>query len=173
MRLKRQVTSLDDAAVTARERTAVDIRAEQVDDRAATEIFDRYVARLRAMVRDRIAKKLRRRLDADDVVQSTYRSFFTHAEQGDYALTKSGDLWRLLASIALHKLYGQVERHTAARRSVNREAAPDESFSQRASEPEPTPVEVVAIIEQLHLISQLPRISCLRRPSNGQPGRYD
>jgi eukaryotic-like serine/threonine-protein kinase len=124
------------------------------DNRAADEVFDRYVARLLALVRERIGPKLRRRIDADDIVQSTYRSFFVHAENGDFRLTESGDLWRLLASIALHKLYGQVEKHTAARRSIQREEAADELATGQAAGIEPTGGEVVAITEQLQLISK-------------------
>jgi DNA-directed RNA polymerase specialized sigma24 family protein/predicted Ser/Thr protein kinase len=97
---------------------------------------------------------LRRRIDADDVVQSTYRSFFTHAEQGDYALAESGDLWRLLASIALHKLYGQVERHTAGRRSINHETVADDALPHRTAALEPSAAEVIAISEQLQLITR-------------------
>lgn len=124
------------------------------DDRAAAAVFDRYVERLLAMVRQRIGPKLRRRIDADDVVQSAYRSFFVHAEQGEYHLDEAGDLWRLLASIALHKLYGQVEKHTAARRSITREEAADGSVANRNEAPEPTAAEVVAVTEQLQLISK-------------------
>lgn len=129
-------------------------RVEKGDSRAAGELFDRYVDRLRAIVRQRIGPKLGRRIDADDVVQSTYRSFFTHAEQGDYALHESGDLWRLLASIALHKLYGQVERHTAGRRSINHETAAGDSLLHRAAGLEPSAAEVIAISEQLQLITK-------------------
>jgi DNA-directed RNA polymerase specialized sigma24 family protein/predicted Ser/Thr protein kinase len=127
---------------------------EARDDQAAVAVFDRYVERLLAMVRERIGRKLRRRIDADDVVQSTYRSFFVHAGQGKYHLAEAGDLWRLLASIAIHKLYGQVEKHTAARRGIAREEAADDSNADRIETPEPTAAEVVAITEQLQLISK-------------------
>ena len=47
------------------------------DSRAAELIFDRYVRRLLALARSGIGPKLRRRIDADDVVQSAYRSFLS------------------------------------------------------------------------------------------------
>ena len=75
---------------------------ERGESHAASIVFDRYVERLIALVRQRIGPKLARRIDAEDVVQSTYRSFFAHAENEEYQVAKSGDLWRLLASIALH-----------------------------------------------------------------------
>ncbi|MCA9004961.1 MAG: sigma-70 family RNA polymerase sigma factor [Planctomycetaceae bacterium] len=120
---------------------------------AATAIFDRYVARLIALARRRIGSKLGRRVDAEDIVQSAYRSFFVHAGNDEYLLNKAGDLWRLLASITLHKLYGQIEKHTAAKRSLNRED-PTDLATAAAKTPEPSAEEVVAIIEELHLVIQ-------------------
>jgi RNA polymerase sigma factor (sigma-70 family) len=117
---------------------------------AADEIFHRYVERMLALARSRMSSKLRRRVDPDDVVQSAYRSFFLHARNEEYVLKRAGDLWRLLASITLHKLYKQAERHTAARRSVAREIAEDERLALLASL-EPTPAQAVALAEQLHL----------------------
>jgi RNA polymerase sigma-70 factor (ECF subfamily) len=118
---------------------------------AATAIFDRYVARLIALVRGRVGAKLQRRVDAEDVVQSAYRSFFVHARGDGYEIAKSGDLWRLLAGIALNKLYGQIETHTAAKRSIRRE---DAALAAAASveAPEPSAQEAAAIIEELQLI---------------------
>jgi RNA polymerase sigma factor (sigma-70 family) len=117
---------------------------------AAAAIFDRYVVRLIALARARIGAKLQRRVDAEDVVQSAFRSFFVHAKADGYQLSLSGDLWRLLASITLHKLYGQIEKHSAARRTVRREA-PANLSAANAVTPEPSPAEVVAALEQLHL----------------------
>ncbi len=118
---------------------------------AATAIFDRYVARLIALARSRIGPKLRRRVDPEDIVQSAYRSFFVHAKDDAYQLAQSGDLWRLLASITLNKLYSQVEKQTAAKRNVDREE-PGEFFADNEKAPDPSAAEVVAIIEELHLV---------------------
>ena len=54
-------------------------RVRQGDEQAATELFDRYVERLIRLAQSRLSAKLRRRVDAEDVVQSVYRSFFSHA----------------------------------------------------------------------------------------------
>ncbi len=117
---------------------------------AATAIFDRYVARLIALARRRIGPKLQRRVDAEDVVQSAYRSFFIHAKDGEYQLAESGDLWRLLAGITLHKLGRQIERQTAAKRSVAREEPADLAAANVAA-PEPSAAEVIAVVEELQL----------------------
>ncbi len=122
-------------------------------DDAATAIFDRYVSRLIALARSRIGPKLKRRIDAEDVIQSAYRSFFVHAKDDQYQLNKAGDLWRLLASITLHKLYGQIEKQTAAKRSINNEE-PTDLAAVAATAPEPSPAEVIAIVEELNSVTQ-------------------
>jgi RNA polymerase sigma factor (sigma-70 family) len=129
------------------------LRVEAGDSRAAAVIFDRYVERLLALARARVGSKLRRRIDAEDVVQSAYRSFFVHAENQEYMLSEAGDLWRLLARITLNKLYSQVEKHTAARRNIHREDDTDGSL-QDAAAFEPTAAEAIALGEQLQLIAR-------------------
>ncbi|MCE9554054.1 MAG: helix-turn-helix domain-containing protein [Planctomycetes bacterium] len=126
------------------------------EDRAASEIFDRYVRRLIELARQRISSQLARRVDPEDIVQSAYRSFFIHARDGDFVLKRAGDLWRLLAGITLNKLHGQVERHTAGRRDIGRELRFEAGESEypatlTASTLEPTPDEAAALAEQLDL----------------------
>lgn len=129
-------------------------RVEAGDSQAAAAIFDRYVERLLALARARVGAKLRRRIDAEDVVQSAYRSFFVHAENHEYMLSEAGDLWRLLARITLNKLYSQVEKHTAARRNIHREHEPDSTLPDDPAALEPTAAEVIALSEQLQLITK-------------------
>ncbi len=118
---------------------------------AATAIFDRYVGRLLALARSRIGPKLKRRVDAEDVVQSAYRSFFVHAKSEEYQLAEAGDLWRLLASITLHKVHKQVERQSAAKRSINREDFANIAAHNLESA-EPSASEVVGIVEELQSV---------------------
>jgi RNA polymerase sigma factor (sigma-70 family) len=105
------------------EATSADLMARwrEGDQQAAGEMFRRYAERLVALARRRMSTRLARHLDPEDVVQSAYRSFFSGARAGCYALRRDGDLWRLLAAITLHKLGRQVERHTASKRAVERE----------------------------------------------------
>ena len=124
------------------------------DERAATELFDRYVERLQAVVRRRLSGRLRRRCDPDDVVQSAYRSFFHHVRDGRFELRECGDLWRLLAAIAVNKVRGQAKRHRAAKRSIDAEqshAAPDSllGLPLEAVANDPSPVEANVLVEQL------------------------
>src|SRR5262245_31380615 len=75
------------------------------DESAAEELFRRYCGRLTALARSRLSQALAARVDAEDVVQSAYRSFFRLARGGDVVLRASGDLWRLLVRITLRKVY--------------------------------------------------------------------
>ena len=97
-------------------------RWQQGDEAAATELFERHAARLIALVRVRLAEAMRRRFDAEDVVQSAFRSFFTGAREGRYLLRHSGDVWPLLVGITLHKLQHRVTKNLAQKRSVAADA---------------------------------------------------
>ena len=124
-------------------------RCGEGDEDASREIFDRYLARLTALARSRLAARLQRRTDPDDIVLSAYRSFFVGARDGRFILQRSGDLWRLLATITLHKLNRQIKRHSAESRDVRREiaAADDANFAR-----EPTSEEAVALADELESI---------------------
>jgi RNA polymerase sigma factor (sigma-70 family) len=128
------------------------------DERAAEEIFERYVSRLVRLARSRLSAKLAARLDADDVVMSAYRSFFVRARQGQFTSKRRGDLWRLLAEITLHKLYRQAARHRAERRSVDAEVALEDTHASawQAVDRRPTPEAAVAFTDELEqIMSQL------------------
>jgi len=122
------------------------------DEEAATELFRRYVSRLTVLARARIAPRIARRFDAEDVVLSAYRSFFVRARNGQFSLTQSGDLWRPLVGIMLKKLYHQAAHHTAERRSIDREqplpSGGDSAWDAFAhAQKTPTAEEAVAMAE--------------------------
>ena len=131
------------------------------EEAAATEIFERFAQRLAALVQSRLSKKLARRLDAEDVVMSAYRSFFVRARSGHFSLDEPGDLWRLLAQITLNKLYRSAEWHNAARRTPAREQAGLLELGNRAADAESSPELAVVVADQLEfLMSQLPPATC-------------
>ena len=129
------------------------------DQDAAGEIFGRYAERLLALARSRLSIHLARYLDPEDVVQSAYRSFFVGARDGKYVLQRSGDLWRLLVGITVHKLQHQVERRSAKKRAVGREKdlrQDGEAFDAAALAREPTPDEAAALADTIaHLLEPL------------------
>jgi eukaryotic-like serine/threonine-protein kinase len=124
----------------------------QGSEAAATELFRRYVSRLTVLARARLAPRIARRVDPEDIVMSAYRSFFVRARDGRFTLTRSGDLWRLLVGIVLKKLYHQAARHTAEKRSVGREvllpAGGDSVWGVRGPpSTTPGPAEALALAE--------------------------
>ena len=138
------------------------------DESAAQEIFDQYLMRLTALARTRLSPKMARRVDPEDIVQSAYRSFFRGAADDRYTLEKSGDLWRLLAAIVMNKLHGQVEFHSAQKRSIKVEesmmSGGKDDNSRPMINPEvfvkaPSVTELLGMTEELEqVMTQLPEV---------------
>ncbi len=132
-------------------------RIRSGDDRAAAELLDLYAGRLIALARCRLAAKLTRRLDPEDIVQSACRSFFRQARAGRYEIRESDDLWRLLAAITTHKALHQVHRHSTAKRTIHQEefANPGEVVKLIPSEAfarDPLPADAAMLIEETELM---------------------
>ena len=125
-------------------------RYQAGDETAAEELFRRYVSRLTVFARARLAPRVARRVDPEDVVVSAYRSFFVRARRGEFSLRRSGDLWRLLVAVTLNKVRHQVARHEADKRSLRREetASGVEGRFSRS----PRPEEAVAVADELQQI---------------------
>ena len=124
------------------------------DPKTAGELFCRFANRLIALARSRLPRKLDQQVDPEDVVHSAYRSFFAAARDGRYDRQQGGDLWQLLVTFTLHKLYRQVERLKAQKRTVDREqhfGSEDSLLGLKAQvfTREPSPVEAVALAEEL------------------------
>lgn len=91
-------------------------------------------------------------------MQSAYKSFFVGARDGRFLLERSGDLWRLLVAIALHKLRHQVEKHTAGKRAVGREISFDQAAGQLRVQSatlarDPSPADAVALADELERLT--------------------
>jgi RNA polymerase sigma-70 factor, ECF subfamily len=71
------------------------------------------------VVKARTSAALASRLDAEDIVQSVFRSFFRCAAGQVYQVPDGGDLWKLLLTIALNKVRAQGIFHHAAKRDVD------------------------------------------------------
>lgn len=125
------------------------------DEQAANELFHRYAGRLLALAQSRLSAQLAGRVNAEDVVQSAYRSFFVHARAGRYVFERNGDLWRLLVAITLHKVRGQIEHHKAGKRDVRLERGdggawfglPPDALAQ-----DPSPAEAAALADELEQV---------------------
>jgi RNA polymerase sigma-70 factor (ECF subfamily) len=124
------------------------------DQQQAAQLFQRYTGRLIALARQRLPAQLSHRIDAEDVVQSVYRSFFAATPETPATAQPECDLWQLLVTITLNKVHDQVRRHTSDKRSAERDRhyGSEDSLlglQQGLYAREPTPVEAVALVEQL------------------------
>jgi RNA polymerase sigma-70 factor (ECF subfamily) len=108
------------------------------------------------MARSQLSAQLARRVDAEDVVQSAYRSFFCGARDGRYRYQRAGDLWQLLVSITLHKLGDQARHHNAAKRRLAAEQGVGNADSLFGMEDvagrEPSPLEAAALVDEVQEI---------------------
>lgn len=133
-------------------------RFQDGDDEAAEAIFHRYTHRLCGLARNRISEAMQRRVDADDVVQSVYRSFFTRAQNKDaFQIERSGDLWRLLAAITVNKVRRKARFHRQEKRSIDREHSGFSSGSLSAEglrelADGPSEPDAVAVVDELEAV---------------------
>lgn len=119
------------------------IRAGDRD--AATLVVERYSGRLKALASRHLDRRMRPKVDPEDVVQSVFQSFFDRCRSDDIEFTGWDNLWAFLAVIAMRRCAWESRWHRAARRDVRREI-PDltpqaeqhwlESFATRDESPE-------------------------------------
>lgn len=131
-------------------------RLQQGDRDAATALYLRYAQRIEAVARKNSAADLVARFDAEDVVQSVFRTFFRRASCGEYQLPSGDELWRLLLVIALNKVRRLSLHHRAKKRDVGKTADltdNDVGHSQAIA-----PAEGLAILQDVisQLLSELP-----------------
>jgi RNA polymerase sigma-70 factor (ECF subfamily) len=129
------------------------------DEAAAKELFGRYVDRLVGLARRRISERLAGRIDAEDVVQSVFRTFFVRAREGQFTIQDPDDLCRLLARMTVHKTLRKVEHHTAGKRDAGAEERQSEDAHQRLADfldREPSPEAANMFLDELeHFLAKL------------------
>jgi len=130
------------------------------DDEAANKVFQRFAGRLIALAYRKLDARIRQKLDAEDVVQSVFRSFFGHRAAGELGGLESWhDLWGLLIVMTVRKCHREERRFYAERRDVRREvrltALADESGAGwEICDREPTPAEGAALAETINELFQ-------------------
>jgi RNA polymerase sigma-70 factor (ECF subfamily) len=127
------------------------------DNSAAAEVFRRYAGELIRLASRRVVGVLQRKVDAEDLVQSAFRSFFRVEAETPFELQDWDSLWAVLATITLRKCGYQVRQFLTAKRNVSLEGpipaiddsqAPGRALAAR----EPTPAEAAVLgdlVEQL------------------------
>ena len=128
------------------------------DQRAANALFQRYVERLSGVVTAQLADRFKSRMDADDVLQSSCRSFFRRVQEGQFQFDDDDDVWKLLVTITLNKLRNQIRKHSAAKRDAGQESrptsndGPDDYYVQKVAGT-PEPVEAFAFSETIESVA--------------------
>lgn len=90
-------------------------------DILGAEVLTRFSERLAGLVRSRLGWKLRRKLDAEDVVQSVLMSFVRLQREKGVSFENWEALWGLLALITVRKCGHKIEHFMAACRRVSAE----------------------------------------------------
>jgi RNA polymerase sigma-70 factor (ECF subfamily) len=132
------------------------------DQDAAAQIVRRFAHRLVGLAARHLDPLLRARVEAADVVQSVFKSFFLRQRDGQFELENWDGLWRVLVTMTVRKCCNWGEHALAACRDVRREipfprAADEAAFRWEAVAREPTPAEgaqLAELVEQLFGVFQ-------------------
>ena len=114
------------------------------DDAAARQLFSRFTRQLIALALRHIGAGLRHKVDAEDVVQSAYKSFFARYNPGNLEVESWNSLWGLLALITVRKCAERAAYHRAECRNAARE---EEVLRPGPLGREPTPLEAAVLGE--------------------------
>jgi RNA polymerase sigma-70 factor (ECF subfamily) len=106
-----------------------------------------------------IDARLRHKVDPEDVVQSTYKSFFARYGAGNLDVVNWNSLWSLLTLITVRKCAERAAYHHAECRDTAREVSAPGEEAEPWLEPlgrEPTPLEAAVLSETVeHLLASL------------------
>ena len=124
----------------------------QGDPAASRAVFDQYVDKMVAMARKRISQRLASRIDAEDVVQSVFRTFFHRTKEGQFEFHDPEDICKTLARITIHKVFRQVAHHQAAKRDASRELGSGDDAQDlvvNLVSREPSPEEAAELLDHM------------------------
>jgi RNA polymerase sigma-70 factor, ECF subfamily len=143
------------------QRTAELVAAYQDGEGAALEeLFARYYDRVLRIVRIRMGKRLRSRMDSVDIVQNTFGAAMVSLK--DFEMREPGSLIHWLATIAENQLRGASDYLGALKRDSRRDMAMTRIRSSMASgeftyDPEskvPSPIDELSRIEREGLLDE-------------------
>jgi RNA polymerase sigma-70 factor (ECF subfamily) len=115
-------------------------------DDASTALYVRYAKRLHALVTAQSSRDLARMVDAEEIVQSVFRTFFRRAAHGSYSVPEGEEMWKLLLVIALNKVRAVGTYHRAAKRDM-RQTIRGEAFDRALESEEGRDERAVVILK--------------------------
>lgn len=138
------------------------------DDAAAQALWQRYFRRLAGLARQRLGDGQRRVQDEDDIAIRVFHSLCERAERGDLAgVVDRDELWRLLATITLRKVAGQIRDANRQKRGGGRvrgdSICAEEGGLEEKEGPEPTPEFLHQLAEEHHRLLEALGDDTLRR----------
>ena len=98
-------------------------RWQRGDDAAAGVLYSRFTGQLLDLIQNRLAARLRSRIDPESVMHSALKSLLMRTSQGQFEFAEDGDVWRLLVTISLNKVRNRARDAQAAKRDVRREVS--------------------------------------------------
>ena len=127
------------------------------DEVAATQVFQRFARQLIALAANHLDSRVRQKVDAEDVVQSVFRTAFSRLGKGQFELENWDSLWGLLTRITVRKCGKWADYYHTGARNLNREVSPPqgESESNNAWEfinRDPSPSEAAILAETLERV---------------------
>jgi RNA polymerase sigma-70 factor (ECF subfamily) len=93
-------------------------RLRHGEESAATALYIKYARRLLALAQAKTSTDLAAKEEADDIVQSVFKSFFRKASAGLYDVPAGEELWNLLLVITINKIRAKGNYHRAAKRDM-------------------------------------------------------
>jgi len=116
---------------------------------SSRDTFDRFRRRLVGLARTHLGARLKGRVDAEDVVQSAYKSLLIRC--GEEAVVAEGwdAMWGLLTLITIRKCADRARYYATASRNLHREVEGADRVGLCIQPPgrEPTPDEAIVLAE--------------------------
>ncbi|MEZ6090020.1 MAG: sigma-70 family RNA polymerase sigma factor [Pirellulaceae bacterium] len=136
-------------------------RLRQGDERAAADVFNRFSERLVQLASTRLKQRIQATSDAEDVMQSVWRSFFRRQKIGEFHFENWDEVWSLLVLMTVRACARRANAARAAKRNVDREVrissdddSPDTTW--QALDRQPLPDEAVMLTDLIsHLLQPL------------------
>ena len=82
-----------------------------------------YMNRVIGLTKASLGRKLRKRVDAEEVAQSVFRTLIRRQSLGKIDMKDYSDLWALFALLTIRKVRDKAREHTREKRDVRREVA--------------------------------------------------
>jgi RNA polymerase sigma factor (sigma-70 family) len=117
------------------------------------EVYRRFCETLRSAAEKLVGPRLRRRVDADDIVQSVFREYHQNNSGGTCKFDNTRALHNYLRTVMDNKVRNQAQFHNAKKRGVMLEESVVASGEISALQPrQPTPDQWVAATDEIQFL---------------------